>query len=396
MGFDCRGGSMTEEFAVAVVGAGPAGSTAAETSAALGAETVLIERKSEIGTPVQCGGFLPEAFELQGLMPHARLPATLREIPENCILHRTRLQRIYSPSGRGKEFPVSGRVVDRRAFDRHLAARAARAGARILPATRALIEGDALHLSGRFSGSIQAQVIIGADGPVSSLSRSMGNGSREMGICLQYEMVDVNIDAEAAEMYFSAAFAPGGYAWIIPLAEDAANVGVGVRASYLGKLKLPALLDRFVNEHPVAAEKLSGGEILAVMRGLVPAGGSPAVLQKDNLVLAGDAAGQVMATSGGGIPLAMVAGRIAGEVAAEYLKGSAALKDYQSRIGEEFGRELERSVQIRRMVDLAMKNDHLMDILFSALTPAQMKSVMRAQIPAALGLVRELAEDRPG
>ena len=51
-------------------------------------------------------------------------------------------------------------------------------------------------------------------------------------------MVDVDIDAEAAEMYFSARFAPGGYAWIIPLGEDAANVGVGVRASYLGKVKL--------------------------------------------------------------------------------------------------------------------------------------------------------------
>ena len=78
------------------------------------------------------------------------------------------------------------------------------------------------------------------------------------------------------------------------------------------------------------------------MRGLVPAGGSPAVIQKENLILAGDAAGHVMATSGGGIPLAIVAGRIAGEVAAGYLKGECwRCKDYQSRIREEFGRELD-------------------------------------------------------
>jgi digeranylgeranylglycerophospholipid reductase len=52
---------------------------------------------------------------------------------------------------------------------------------------------------------------------------------------------------------------------------------------------------------------------------------------------------------------------------------------------QEFGRELNRSVQIRRMVDLAMKSDRLMDALLAALSPDQMKSVMRAQIPAALG-----------
>ena len=41
------------------------------------------------------------------------------------------------------------------------------------------------------------------------------------------------------EMYFSARYAPGGYAWIIPLGQDIANVGVGVRASYLAGQKIP-------------------------------------------------------------------------------------------------------------------------------------------------------------
>ena len=99
------------------------------------------------------------------------------------------------------------------------------------------------------------------------------------------------------------------------------------------------------------------------------------------MLLAGDAAGQVMATSGGGIPLAIVGGRIAGEAAAGYLRGEVRLDDYPSRISREFGVELARSVQIRKMVDLAMKSDRLMNSLFSALSPNQMKSVMRAQIP---------------
>lgn len=375
---------MNKEAQIAVVGAGPAGSTAAETAAKRGAEVVLIERKSEIGTPVQCGGFLPEAHELQALIPRARLPQTLQEMPERCILRRTRLQRIISPSGKAKEFSVDGRVLDRRAFDRLLAHRAARAGARILPATRASLVEGSLWLSGRFPGSIRPNVIIGADGPSSTVSRAMGNRVGEQGICLEYEMVDVDIDPDAAEMYFSARYAPGGYAWIIPLGQDIANVGVGVRRPYLGGQRLPDLLDSFVKEHPVASNKLGHGEILAVMRGLVPAGGSPQEVQLGNMLLAGDAAGHVMATSGGGIPLAVVAGRIAGEIAAGQVQGELMLHEYKLRIAKEFGTELNRSVQIRKIVDMAMHSDRLMDALLAALSPDQVKSVMRAQIPAAL------------
>ena len=375
---------MKEDIMVAVVGAGPAGSCAAEAIAAGGAEVVLIDKKREIGSPVQCGGFLPEAVELEKLMPGALLPHTLREIPERIILHRTRLQRIYSPSGKHKQFAVAGRVLDRRAFDRHLVARAARAGAGVLSATRARLEEGILQLSGHYCGKIRSQIIIGADGPHSIVSRAMGNPVQEMGICIEYEMVDVNIDPEAAEMYFSAHYAPGGYAWIIPLGQDMANVGVGVRASYLVGQKLPFILDRFIREHTIAAEKLAGGEVLAVMRGVVPAGGTLGAIQKGNMLLAGDAAGHVMATSGGGIPLAMVAGRIAGEVAIGQLQGKMPLTCYPSRIREEFGIQLTRSVQIRKMVDMAMKSDRLMNALFAALSPAQVKSVMRAQIPAPL------------
>jgi digeranylgeranylglycerophospholipid reductase len=212
----------------------------------------------------------------------------------------------------------------------------------------------------------------------------MGNPVQEMGICLEYEMADVNIDPVAAEMYFSAHFVPGGYGWIIPIGQSIANVGVGVRASYLAGQKLPNILDRFIRDHPIAAEKLAGGEVLAVMRGPVPSGGTLGAIQKGNMLLAGDAAGHVMATSGGGIPLAMVAGRIAGEVAIGQLQGKIPLTDYSSRIREEFGIELARSVQIRKMVDVAMKSDRLMNALFATLSPAQIKSVMRAQIPAPL------------
>ncbi|MDI9615936.1 MAG: NAD(P)/FAD-dependent oxidoreductase [Methanothrix sp.] len=373
---------------IIVIGAGPAGSTAAETAARLGAEVVLVEKKMEIGSPVQCGGFIPEASELRDLLPDAVLPETLVGIPERCILNRTKVQRLYAPSGRSAEFPVAGRCVDRRSFDRHLAHRAARAGAQLIVGTEADVCGGSIRLKGRREGIIDADVVIGADGPSSKVARAIGAVQRdEPGICLEYEMVGVDIDRDAAEMYFGERWAPGGYAWIIPLGGDVANVGVGVRRSYIqGKMDLAAILRRFVEEHPHAGELLRNGETVAVMRGIVPAGGMPDMIQSGKFLLAGDAAGHVMATSGGGVPLAMVAGRIAGEVAS----APGNLEIYTQRIERELGGPLRGSVMIRRIVDRAMRSDRSIELIFSLLDPMTMKDIQRGRLPAPLEKLRSL------
>jgi digeranylgeranylglycerophospholipid reductase len=215
-----------------------------------------------------------------------------------------------------------------------------------------------------------------------------------MGICLQYEMANVDIDPNSVEMYFGMRYAPGGYAWIIPMGLDMANVGIGIRASYMRGLRLPNLLDKFIEGHPVARDRLNGGRILAIIRGSVPASGTPGSIQKGSVLLAGDAAGHVMATSGGGIPLAMVAGKIAGEVASGSITGQLKLDDYARIINAEFGKELERSVQIRRMVDVVMRSDRLMDAILGALEPNQIKSIIRGKMPSAFSAIYNNLVDR--
>ena len=64
-------------YDIIIVGAGPAGSTAATYAAKNGASVLLIDKKKDIGTPLQCGGFLPHSEELQALTPDAELPYTL-------------------------------------------------------------------------------------------------------------------------------------------------------------------------------------------------------------------------------------------------------------------------------------------------------------------------------
>jgi digeranylgeranylglycerophospholipid reductase len=101
-----------------------------------------------------------------------------------------------------------------------------------------------------------------------------------------------------------------------------------------------------------------------------------------------------MATSGGGIPLAMVGGAIAGEVAARAISGEESLADYPGRIATAMGQELQNSVRIREVVDRMMRSDRLMDGLFSMLPADQMKATMRGQIPRALEMVQEMMDRR--
>src|SRR5690606_5672566 len=103
-------------------------------------------------------------------------------------------------------------------------------------------------------------------------------------------------------------------------------------------------------------------------------------IQGGNVLLAGDAAGMVMATSGGGIPLAMAGGQAAGEVAARHVGGTASLREYTTRIATEMGREVDNSVRIREVVDKIMNSDRLMDALIATMPADQMKAVMRGQI----------------
>lgn len=381
---------------IAIVGAGPAGSVAARYAAKLGYEVLLIDKKSEIGIPVQCGGFLPLVHELKLLLPKARHLDKLFSYPESCIETKTDRLGFVSPSCETKQFRVEANTIDRMRFDKYLAEEAARAGAEILLETlvtdvetksstiRAVEISDRDH---RFE--LRAKVIIGADGPTSKVARASGlmkhYDPMDISQGFQYEFVDAEIDSKVVEMYFTRKYAPGGYAWIIPTGRDTANVGVGIRMPFVEEGHTARhYLNKFIKEHPLASEKLKKAKVTSIMRGVIPAGGAPPETQAGNVLIVGDAAGMLMPTSGGGIPLAMVGGRIAGETAAHFLDGSAPLEEYEQKWRKEIGNDLETSLLIRRMLDSFMKNDTLMSSLMKLLSAEQMVDLQRGKLSQAV------------
>jgi len=237
-----------ERFDAIVIGAGPAGSTAAFRLSRAGARVLLLDRE-RFPRDKPCGG---------GLTYRAvrELPFTVEPVVEDTVRH-VRLGFRYERSiERHTEGPLI-LMTQRRRLDAHLADQAVAAGADFRDGVRATaLEADERSVTVRFGGSAAtAPVAIGADGVNGLTVRALGlQGDRAHGVALEG-----NVDhSHAREDYRGRAVVelgavPGGYAWVFPKG-DHVNVGVGGWESEGPRLR--EHLERACSEYGVPAERL--------------------------------------------------------------------------------------------------------------------------------------------
>jgi len=362
-----------ESFDVAVVGAGPAGSTAARFAALGGARTVLIDRREELGHPVQCGEFLPTPAELKDLFDCDSVIDETFRIPPETVLRETHGMICVSPFGREYRFPLEGYCVSRRAFDKALALSAEAAGAELRhPCGVTRVRDDVVSLAG--GGELRAKVIVGADGPLSTVARSTGfSVEREM-----FRMITGSASGEFSDeirLYFGQV-APGGYAWVFPRRTDA-NVGLGITRIPRGRT-LGGLLDRFLRRERVAPATER-------TQWWVPIGPPPLSAVRGRAIFAGDSANLVMATNGGGIPTAMISGRDAGVAAAEHTRDGRPLWHYDELWRSHLLVPLARGHRIKRLGDRVVGRDRWLSLGMRYIGSAGLDEMMRLRWPRRLG-----------
>ncbi len=342
---------MRDYYDCIVVGGGPGGAWAAKHAAENGANVLLLEKDREVGVPVRCA----EAVSAAGLKTVVDPdPRWISAVIEGAVL--------IAPNGREvvvESETTRGYVLDRKIFDYDLVHLAARRGVEVrtkayvydLIKTNGAVEGVRVqHLSQHYD--IRAKVVIGADGVESRVGRWAGLRTniklKDLESCLQMTLANVNVDPRYIYLYFGETIAPGGYLWVFPKNDQLANVGLGISGEYARHKSAKRYLQEFVDKHfPNAA-------VLYTVVGGVPCAKTLKKIVADGLMLVGDAAHQVNPMSGAGIVTAMIAGQLAGRVAAQAIKendvSEKRLLEYPDAWYKAKGKNNERFYNIKKAV----------------------------------------------
>lgn len=315
---------------ILVVGASVGGSTAANTLAKAGVPVVMLERDLSWVKP--CGGALP--------------PVAFDEfdIPQELISRKVHNAQIHSPTERLARIKVMGlhsggdqyvAMTRREDLDPYLRQRAVDNGAELIEGKLVDLEVEADGVTVTYTPkgqrdkqTLKVEAVIGADGAYSTTARLLGLGRLPYCVAIQQRirLDDAHMARweDTADLYLGQDVSPDLYAWVFPKSD---HVAVGCGA---GPGKTKEMRQLLENLKTRIADETGGGEVFLEEAHALPIHPRKQIAF-DRVMLVGDAAGLVAATSGEGIYWAMKSGQLAAEILAETLPdvSYAALQRYE-------------------------------------------------------------------
>lgn len=291
-------------FDVAVVGAGPAGATAALHLARYGLKVALLE-KGRLPRYKTCGGgVVPRGLRL--------LPPDVTTVVEReCTSAELHLLDADLHFTATRAQPIIAMTM-RDTLDFLLTRRAAAAGAELISPCRVTgVTSENRHARLETeNGPVTAGFVIAADGATSGVARGAGwRDGRHLIPALEYEITvdDATWDRHAGAARFDVGVVPHGYGWVFP---KASHLSVGVLSSRRGKIDLDRHLAEYLRTLGLAPRS---GERHGFVVPVRPRRG-PFV--RGRVLLAGDAAGFTDPVTGEGISFAVASGAMAADVIA--------------------------------------------------------------------------------
>lgn len=329
---------MRYDADVIVVGAGPAGATAARGLAGLGVDTLIVER-ARLPRYKSCAGGVPVrtarilGFPIDAVIEDTVTGVTVTDRGRDAITRWSRAPLVH--------------MVMRDRFDALLTDHARAAGARLTEGVTVRgveREGDGFRLR-TSSGALRCRYLVGADGVNSIAGRALGLGQGlGVGVALEAE-VRAGVEAAACwrgRMNLDLGYHPWGYAWVFPK-RRVLSIGLVLAPRAAGELRdeLHRYLDRLgLANTPV--ERLVGHKIL-FRRGATPIAGGGALLL-------GDAAGLADELGAEGIYFAVRSGQLAATaIARASARGARELQGYERSVDCELMPELRAARLVARL-----------------------------------------------
>ncbi|MFH1642899.1 MAG: NAD(P)/FAD-dependent oxidoreductase [Nanoarchaeota archaeon] len=305
---------------ISIIGAGPAGSYTAYLLAKAGMDVQIFEEHAEIGEPVQCTGIVTSSIK------------NILKLKKKSIINEVNKVKVYSPDNNFTELKLKDKniILDRKHFDNHISDLAINNGTKIFLNYKFLdYKDNKIKLKYKKGATIvtKSDVLIGADGPLSSVAQSakIYNKQRLM-LGFQYRIKLKNENCVEFYPFLK------NFAWIVPENDEIVRLGVACYDN------LKKNLQKFLK-----LKRISKANILEKQGGLIPIYDPKAILQKQNVYLVGDAATQVKATTGGGI--------IQGLIASKCLADSIINTKSYTNLLKSVNRELWLHLKLRNIMD---------------------------------------------
>lgn len=352
---------------VLVVGAGPAGATAARALAVAGVSTLVLDRAA-FPRHKPCGGAL--SARVIGRFPYLQ-PALQR-----IVTHWIARLHLEGPSGASLELrsdTPAALMIRRIEFDALLATLAAEAGAPLVAGADVVLarqNTDGVTVTTRDGRCFSGRYLVACDGVHSVTARKLGIVDawprNALAIDMMEETPNATLRARDPGCLWVQYGCPApsvngstplweGYGYVFPK-RDHVNVGIGyLLPAYRAAAREPAYASHraFVNRLRAAGIVDGQSEHACFTPFLIPVIGPRRILSKGRVLLAGDAAGFVHGLTAEGIYYAMVSGDLAARTIVQALHSNgkhraADLSRYATACRTEVGRELRDSVLLQR------------------------------------------------
>jgi digeranylgeranylglycerophospholipid reductase len=342
--------SESDFFDIIIIGASIAGNYLAYLLSKFHLKVLIIEEHSEIGLPLQCAGIISKKLN------------RLINLPLNLILNRVMIAKLVSPSGRaiklsGDEEPY---IIDRIGLDRffydkistnknikYLLEEKFQSFNYIIEHKKKIVE---IKTS---SGVFKAKILVGCDGPVSLVAKGC-NLSNDLLYASQIR-IKADFPENEAMLYFHP-YWKELFGWIVPEGNNLYRIGIATKTNIAKAFRK---FTKLIGINPKDAIERQGG--------LIPYG----TMKKcafDNMLLLGDAACQVKATTGGGIVMLLTAAK----VAANCIKKCFEKREFSKKFIKK-----QYEMPTKTLIGSQLKIHYIIRKILEALTPTEFDSLFR-------------------